>query len=176
MKPTAALLPLLLFLIGCGGTAASPSNNTTAPTPTPTGTSPASANVVNVSAGQTISAVDVTVAAPASSPAPNAQDLGAAAMTGAGSAFNTGDLVHRGQTARILLFGPGLTGDMQVTIRGPADISISNVAAITSTDNTPGIAFTAVVGGNASLGGRTVVLQNSKGDVTTFTGGLEVVP
>ena len=97
-------------------------------------------------------------------------------MTGSGSAFNTGDMIHRGQTARVLLFGPGLSGDMQVIIRGPADIAISNLNAITATDNTPGITFTAAVSSNAALGARTVVLQNSKGDVTTFTGGLEVVP
>jgi hypothetical protein len=65
---------------------------------------------------------------------------------------------------------------MQVTIRGPADITVSNIVSITSTNNTPGISFVAVVGANAALGARTVVLQNTQGDVTTFTGGLEVVP
>ena len=32
---------------------------------------------------------------------------------------------------------------MQVTISGPGDIAVSNIQSITSTDNTPGISFTA---------------------------------
>jgi hypothetical protein len=32
------------------------------------------------------------------------------------------------------------------------------------------------VASDAALGARTVVLQNSNNDVTTFTAGLEVVP
>jgi hypothetical protein len=103
-------------------------------------------------------------------------DLGVAGLTGSASAFNTGDVIHRGATMRVVMFGPGLTGDMQVTILGPNDIQISNVRGTTSTDGTPGIAFTAAVSGNAALGARTVVLQTSSGNITAFTGGLEVVP
>lgn len=97
-------------------------------------------------------------------------------MSGSASAYNTGDVIHRGQTARVLLFGPGLSGDMQVSIRGPADITIASINTITSTTSTPGVSFVATVAPNAALGGRTVVLQNANGDVTTFSGGLEVVP
>ena len=177
MKLTAALI-FLALLTGCGGNAVAPVAATNQPTPTSgtATTAPSLMNVVTVGAGQTASGIDVTLSSPASSPAPNAQDLGVAAITGTGTAFNTGDVIHRGQTARVLLFGPGLTGDMQVIIRGPSDISIASVTAITSTDKTPGISFIAVVDPNAALGGRTVVLQNAKGDITTFTGGLEVAP
>ena len=115
------------------------------------------------------SGVDIVVASPASSPTPNAENLG----TG-NSASNTGATIPQGTTATVLLFGPGLNGSMQVTISGPADIAISNIQSITSTDNTPGVSFTAAVAGNAALGARTVLLRDSKDDITSFTGGLEV--
>ncbi len=65
---------------------------------------------------------------------------------------------------------------MTVVVEGPTDIQVSNVQSIRATDNTPGVSFTAAVSGNAALGARSVVLQASNGDITTFTGGLEVVP
>lgn len=168
----------LMGLAACGGNSgAAPKTNTTPPPASSSGvgTSPVtSPTVVNAAAGQTASGVDITVSAPAATSAPNAQDLGASGN----SAFNTGDVIHRGQTARVLLFGTGLSAAMQVTIRGPADIQVSNIVGIQSTDKppTPGISFTATVSSSAALGARTVVLQTSAGDVTTFTGGLEVVP
>ncbi len=175
---TSAVLLFVVFLIGCGGNAVSPVAGTSSPAPTASGGSvaPAAPNIVSVAAGQTAASIDIAVSAPAGSPAPNAQNLGVAQLTGPGSATNTGDVIHRGETARVLLFGPGLSGDMQVTIRGTADILVSDVHAITSTTNTPGVAFTAQVTSDATLGARTVVLQSPKGDITTFTGGLEVVP
>jgi hypothetical protein len=91
-------------------------------------------------------------------------------------AANTGDTIHRGSAMRVLLFGPGLNSAMQVTVAGPKDITITNMQSITATDNTPGVAFTASVAGNAALGARTVYLRNTNGDVTSFTGGLEVIP
>jgi hypothetical protein len=97
-------------------------------------------------------------------------------LTGSGSAYNTGDIIHRGQTARVLLFGTALSGDMQVVIRGPSDIAVSQIVSIQSTNNTPGLSFVATVSPTAALGARTVVLQTAQGDVTTFTGGLEVAP
>jgi len=129
-----------------------------------------------VTAGQTVSGIDIAVVPAQASPAPNAQNLGVAAASGTASAYNTGDVIHRGETARILLFGPGLNGNMQVKIVGPSGITITDVISITATDNTPGIAFMATVTPDAALGARTVSLQTTKGDVTTFTGGLEVVP
>jgi hypothetical protein len=69
---------------------------------------------------------------------------------------------------------------MQVMVRGPSDIQIDpkSIVGIRSTDTppVPGISFTVTVAANAALGARTVVLQASNGDITTFTGGLEVVP
>ena len=91
-------------------------------------------------------------------------------------ASNTGGAIHRGSTERILLFGPGLDSSMSVVVAGPADITVSNLQGIKATDNTPGIAFNAAVAGNAALGARTVYLKNANGEMTSFAGGLEVIP
>jgi hypothetical protein len=131
---------------------------------------------VDVSRGPSATGIDITVPAAALSPAPNAQDLGVNTPTGRASASNTGGAIHRGATMRIILFGPGLNGQMQVKIGGPSDITVSSITGIQATDNTPGISFMATAKGNAALGARTVYLQNTSGDVTSFTGGLEVVP
>jgi hypothetical protein len=131
--------------------------------------------VVDVGQGQTASGIDITVSPAASSPAPNAQNLGVNSLTGRASASNTGGVIHRGASNRVILFGPGLNGQMTVTVGGVKDITITNIAGITATDNTPGLAFTATAATNAALGARTVYLQTTSGDVTTFTGGLEVV-
>jgi hypothetical protein len=160
------------LLAGCGGAGTSAS----APPTNLGGGAVAKPVTVTVNAGQTAGDVNIAVVAPASSPPPNATVLGVAALTGSGSAFNTGATIPRGATQRVLLFGPGLSGSMQVKITGPADITISNIITIKATDGTAGVSFTAAVAGNAALGCRTVVLQASNGDITTFTGGLEVVP
>ncbi len=176
------LTPLCLLglagLLACGGNAKSPTNSPTTPTTSGTGvTNPVnSPAVLNTSAGQTAGGVDITVVPPGGSPPPNAQDLGVAALTGSATAYNTGNVIHRGATMRVVLFGPGLSGNMRVTIRGPNDIQVSNITGTTATDNTAGISFVATVSSSAALGARTVVLQTPQGDVTTFTGGLEVVP
>jgi len=65
---------------------------------------------------------------------------------------------------------------MKVSLTGPNDIQISNPQAVTATDGTPGITFTATIASDAALGARTVVLQNPKNDITAYAGGLEVVP
>jgi len=77
---------------------------------------------------------------------------------------------------KVLLFGQGLNGSMTVSISGPGDITVSNTSSISSTSGTPGIAFNAAVSGSAGLGARTVFLKSANGDITTFTGGLEVIP
>lgn len=167
------LAALLISIVGyvslaaCGGGKGSSSGGggitTGGNVPAPT--------VVTVSAGQTASGVDITVASPASNPTPNAESLG----TGT-SASNTGTTISQGSTATVILFGPGLSGNMTISISGPNDITISNAQTIMSTTNVPGIQFTAAVASNAALGARTVVLQDSNNDITTFSGGLEVVP
>lgn len=184
MTPFARFGPILLLcllLVGCGGSTSSPMNNPTPTTPNPSssgsGTSPAGTpNVVSVSQGQTLTGVDVTVSAPAGSPAPNAENLGVNNVTGRASAANTGGVIHRGSTMRVVLFGAGLNGSMKVTVGGPGDVTVSSISAIQATDNTPGISFNATATSNAALGARSVFLQTSAGDVTSFTGGLEVVP
>ena len=130
--------------------------------------------VVTVAAGQKVTGINVSVATPTGT-APNAEDLGVAASLSGASAANTGASIAQGTTMSVLLFGPGLGGSMQVSVLGPPDITLSNVQGITASDGTPGVAFTATVAGNAALGGRTVVLEDSNNNVTTFTGGLEVV-
>ena len=162
---------LLVILTACGGVGskspAAVSNNNFAGSGSP----PGSAVVVNTTAGQTDAGVDITVPAPAASPAANAQFLGLGT-----SASSTGDVIHQGQTATVLLFGTGLSGNMQVRISGPGDIRVSNVRPATSTSQTPGLQFDAAVSSGAALGGRTVLLISPQGDMTAFTGGLEVVP
>ena len=166
-----------LVLSGCGGVSSN-SNGGTASLPTsgPAAGSTApvgSPIIVEVGSGSAAGGVNITVPAPASSPAPNAQVLGVTTGTG-GSAFNTGQVISRGANATVLLFGPGLDGTMTVTIGGPTDIQISNVRSIKATDGTPGVAFNVVVSGSAAFGARTVFLENTKGDITAFAGGLEV--
>ncbi|HET7184409.1 MAG TPA: hypothetical protein VFI82_06970 [Terriglobales bacterium] len=175
-------LVFLSALIGCGGTTSPRVPSGTAPIPTAAGPSgsgapaaPVSPSIVQVAAGQNAAGVNISVAAP-NGTAPIVQDLGVAAMTGTASAFNTGDVIHRGETARIVVFGPGLNSNMQVSIVGPNDIQISNVAAINASDGTPGVSFTAAVASKAAVGARTVVLQTPSGNMTMFAGGLEVVP
>jgi len=63
---------------------------------------------------------------------------------------------------------------MQVSISGPVDIGISQLQSIQSTSGVPGVAFRAAVPSSAAIGARTVILQAPNGDITTFTGGLEV--
>jgi hypothetical protein len=74
----------------------------------------------------------------------------------------------------VLLFGPGLSSNMQVSITGPNDITISGIQSIQATDGTPGVAFNAAVASTAAVGARTVILQDANNDITTFAGGLEV--
>ncbi len=182
MRGIAVIAVLCAALAGCGGGGGSgspsPSSSSTTPT-TGTGTvNPVnSPSIVALAGGGNALGVDITVIAPGATTPPNAQDLGVATLTATRpSAFNTGDIIHRGATSRVLLFGPGLNGSMQVSIRGPSDITITDISGTSSTDGTPGITFTAIVSPTAALGLRTVVLQNANGDITTFTGGLEVAP
>lgn len=169
---------ICLLMCACGGGGSSTSGNVTSPPPTPTGPSggPVSAPiVVTVGSGQTASGVNVSVVPPVASPGENAQLLGVTTGSG-GEAFNTGAAIAQGATQQVLLFGPGLSGNMTVTISGPNDIGVSNAQTIKATDGTPGVEFTAAVAPNAALGARTVILQAPNNDITTFTGGLEVVP
>jgi hypothetical protein len=124
------------------------------------------------------SGVDIAVASSSVTPPPNATSLGvkASPCSGVLSAFNTGRSISRGQSNCVLLFGAKLDSTMTVTVLGPSDIQISNIAGITSDKGIPGISFTAAVAGTAGLGARTVMVQSPAGDVATFTGGLEVVP
>ena len=173
------LLPLALFAasIGCGGGASksTPPAPVAPPPPPPSSGAVTQPFTVVLAPGATASGIDVVVPPPAASPAENAVVLGTT-TTGQGSASNTGSTVHLGETVTVLLFGDGLAPSMQVSISGPADIAISDIRGIKSTTGTPGVAFTAAVGSAAAVGARTVILRATNDDITTFTGGLEVLP
>jgi hypothetical protein len=165
------LLMCAALLAGCGG-----GGSTSNPNPPPGGGGPVSAPVVvTVGAGATAAGVDISVVAAAGTK-PNVEVLGVAPVGPGGTATNTGGTIQRGTTMKVLLFGAGLTGSLEVIVSGPQDFTISNVRNITATDNTPGVAFDLSMNGNAALGARTVLLKASDNDITAFTGGLEVVP
>jgi hypothetical protein len=130
---------------------------------------------VTVSAGSTTTGVDIAVVSAKSSPTPNAQFLGV--NIGPGVAAETGDTVSRSQgSATVTMYGPGLATTLTVTITGPSDITVGPLSSITATDGTPGVQFPITLTGLTALGARTIVMKDAKGDITTFSGGLEVLP
>ena len=129
---------------------------------------------VSVSAGSTATA-NISVVSPKSNPTPNAKFLGV--NLAQGGATVSGDTVSRAQgNATVTMYGPALSASMKASITGPNDITIGQLTGITAQDGTPGVQFPITLTGGTSLGARTVVMQDSNGDITTFTGGLEVVP
>ena len=181
----APLLLSLTLIAGCGGGGSSTPTNTSSntptpaptPVPTPTPSQPAADPVVvSVGAGQQVGGIDINVTSPANSSGANAEMLGVSDLNAGGFATNTGSMVHRGTSMKVIMFGRGLSGALQVSVLGPKDVSVSNVRGITSTSGKDGVAFDVSVSGNAALGARTVMLKDTNGDVTTFTGGLEIVP
>ena len=169
-KVLCLLVVPLCFAVGCGGGSSSSSGS--GGTGGVTGGGSVSApTVVTVAGGQKSSGVNIAVSTPASTTSPNAESIGIG-----NSAANTGTTISQGSTQTVILFGPGLSGSMTVSLTGPADISVSNIQGIMSTTNVPGISFSAAVSSSAALGARTVILQATNNDITTFAGGLEVVP
>src|SRR5206468_1684914 len=90
----------ILLVLGCGGGSSSSTQNTSTPTPVP---APAT-GAVTVAAGQALSAVDINVSAPVTSPAINAELLGVTDVNSGGTATNTGATIHRGSTMKVFLF------------------------------------------------------------------------
>jgi hypothetical protein len=144
-------------------------------------TSPPAPPVV-VQAGAT--GVDIVVPGASATPA-NAQFLGTVppGATGQVTLFSTGDVVHLGTTPTVLIAGPGINGSATtgtpvstVRISGPGDITILGQAGLKDANNNPtsGVAIQLNVPANAVLGPRTVFIVTGN-DMTTFTGGLEVV-
>jgi hypothetical protein len=172
----------VLLLASCGGGGSNTKPTTTTTTPTSSCTSTVSApigaqNIVTV-AGANVSGVDITVGNPQTCPAPNAEVLGVADLSATRlSANNTGAQISRGATKIVILFGKGLSGSMQVSVSGqPGDFTITNQTGINATDGTPGVQFNVFVSPTAALGARSVILRAANNDITTFTGGLEVIP
>jgi hypothetical protein len=169
------LLPLALWT-ACGGGGSNSEGN---PVPGGGGGNGGGGGVnpptiVSVSAGQAVLGVNISVAAQASSPTPNVTAAGADGK----SAFSGGDVMHQNSVATIIVFGPGLNTSMKASFSGPGDIAIGPLQSVNFTDPKapPGLRFTATVASNAALGARTLVLQDTKNDITTFSGALEVVP
>lgn len=173
----------LLIFEGCAGrgltsssltSPTAPLSNPSASSAAPSGSSPSdlsTANLVTVSAGAKSSGIDIVVA-----PAAGAENAIALGTLADGFAANTGAVVHQASTDTIVLFGPGLSGAMGVSISGPQDIGVSNIRSIQAKDGTSGIAFDAVVGATSTPGARTVYLKATNNDISAFAGGLEVQP
>jgi hypothetical protein len=180
-------LAFVAVLAGCGGGGKNNSSTTPAPTGNPitVGGPVSSPTVVTLSPGQAASAVNISVPAPVASPAENVEVLGVNPLgcpSGSCSASNTGGAISLGNpVGTVIVFGHGLNANMSISFSGPQDITISNVMGVTSVaqngqPSLPGIQFDVAVLPNAALGARTLVLQGPNNDITTFTGGLEVVP
>ncbi len=172
MKLACTTIGLFLFLtaLGCGGGSGGGNSAGSIGGTTPA----ASSGAVTVNGGSTVTGADITVPAAPSQPL-NALVLGVADInSGGGSASNTGATVARGSQARVLMFGPGLNGNVRVTISGPNDITVNNIQSITSTKGTPGVEFVIGVSAGAAVGARTVFLTNPSGNATAFSGGLEI--
>jgi len=166
----ASIFCTISVLAACGGG----SSTTTSGGGGGGGGAPGSPSLVTVSAGANASGINISVVSPQSTPTPNAKFLGVNLAQGA---TVTGDTVSRGQgNATVTMFGPGLSSSMKVSITGPGDITVGTLTAVTAQDGTPGVQFPITLTNGSALGARTVLLQDAKNDVTTFSGGLEVVP
>jgi hypothetical protein len=162
----AAIAPIALFS-ACGGGGGGGNVGGGGP--------PGAPSLVTVTAGAMASGINISVASPQSTPTPNAGFLGV--NLAHGGAAVTGDTVSRAQgTATVTTFGPGLASSMKVSITGPNDITVGPLTAVTAQDGTPGVQFQITLSNATALGARTVVMQDTKNDITTFSGGLEVVP
>jgi hypothetical protein len=173
-KGLLALILLLaaVFWTACGGGS---SNNSGGGSTGGGGTGGGAVNppvVVSVSAGQAASGINIVVPAPASSPTPNATLVGADGK----QAFSSGDVLHRNSTANVIIAGTGLNTSMIASLSGPADIMIGPLQSVNFKGGGTGVSFPATMAPNAALGARTLILQDAKNDITTFAGGLEVVP
>jgi hypothetical protein len=80
----------------------------------------------------------------------------------------------------VALLGNGMTTGTpptslitSVTLSGPNDITVGTVSSLTAGG---GVGFRITLGGSTATGARTVFLKNAQGDITTFTGGLEILP
>jgi hypothetical protein len=183
----ALVISVVVLFTACGGGGGSSSSNNSNTSATITGadtancssaagsgSQPGQAVVVAVCAGATQAGIDLAVPPPASSPVLNAQVLGVG-----NSAANTGAQIHQGQNGSVFLCGTGFSGDLQVNISGPADITVGTPQLITcssGSSQSSGTQFPVNVSSGAALGARTVLITNSQQDMTAFTGGLEVIP
>lgn len=176
-----ASIAFILMLPACGGGGDKKPSPAPAPAPAPCTTGPnvplKAPTTVSV-AGAPVGGVDIDVGGPQSCPAANVEVLGVAELSATKlTATNIGATIRRNESKIVIVFGQGLNAGMNVSFGGqPGDFIISNIQGVTSTDKTPGIQFNVTVSPSAAFGARTLILQAANGDVTTFTGGVEVIP
>lgn len=165
------------LLVGCGGVSDSPHGASSG-----SGAQLSAPVIVTVNPGAVTSNVNIALAPPAvsASGSPNAEVLGVGS-----TAQVTGATVPRGTVNdAVFLCGPGLSGNMDVFVGGSNfastvnDVIVRDVAAVSCEGGatSSGIAFAVTVTPNATPGARSIYLHSASGDITTFTGGLEVTP
>lgn len=181
---------LSAFLVSCGG-GSSGGGNTSSGGGTGGGGSTVPPGPVAVTSGGSFIGVNITLPAPVASPALNATMIGAAVPASSGSTSitltNAPAVIHLSSVPTsganagqmiVALLGNGMTTGTtslisSVTLSGPNDITIGTPAALTGGG---GIGFRITLGGSAATGARTVFLKNAQGDITAYTGGLEILP
>ena len=95
-----------------------------------------------------------------------------ATATFSGNPANLDTLSIAGTT---ITFVTGAPSGLQVQIGATQAITIANLMTfLAASVDANLIKVSAAVAGNAAVGARTVLLRDSKDDITTFTGGLEV--
>lgn len=183
-----AFIAFLVILTACGGGRSSSTTPGGAAGPPPP-TSPASGSIT-VAAGSTVNSVNITLPAPTASGGFNATMLGVAVPATSGSTSiqltNSPSVIHLSQLPAtgqmiVAITGTGLatTGASpaslvtSVTISGPNDVTVGTNNVLSGGG---GIGFRITLGASTATGARTVFLKNAQGDITAFSGGLEILP
>ena len=101
-------------------------------------------------------------------------------LTNSPSVIHLSQLPTSGQMI-VALTGTGLTTAgssptslvTSVTFSGPNDITVGTVSALSAGG---GVGFRITLGGSTATGARTIFLKNAQGDITAFSGGVEILP
>ncbi len=184
----ASVITLSLILAACGGGRSSSTTpgGTGGPEPPP---SPAS-GAVTVAAGSTVNNVNITLPAPSGSGGFNAEMLGVAVPATSGSTSiqltNSPSIIHLGQLPSsgqmiVAITGTGLATTAtpptslvtSITVSGPNDVTVGQSNVLSGGG---GIGFRITLGASTATGARTIFLKNAQGDITAFSGGLEILP
>jgi len=131
------------------------------------------ATVVNVTAGQQTTGININVGSLTPS-------LSLVAVGIGNSAGSVGASVKQGATVSLLLAGQGIVQGTSYSISqgSSGDISVSQPASgdfCTTTDGTPCVSLHVTASAGAVLGPRNIMATKSNGELAVFTGGLIVV-